>query len=251
MQRLIVKYQRFIQIMATENDRVAVPTLDVDLAWHTQQLSPQVYTSFTFAKTQKLVDHDDKINEDKLATAFEWTSKVYQENFGEVYSECTCWYCESIRASHVSSVGRVLGVSKNEKSKSPSQVLDSCWAELSILTTVVINEFHDSGKASLCPPDASAHISAHNAVKYHDEDSRRSAAYKAIHDAQLARMEENYKKAQKRAEKKGRKLPPRDEYYYYWGYPYMMYGPWVYPIYWTPTFYYADPGMAAAGTGHA
>lgn len=120
-----------------------------------------------------------------------------------------------------------------------------------ILTMAVVNEFHESGKANLCPPDASAHISAHNAVKYHDEDSRRAVAYKAMHDAQIARMDDNYKKAQKRAEKKGRKIPPRDEYYYYWGYPYMMYGPWVYPIYWTPGFYYADPGMAAAGSGHA
>lgn len=117
MKRSIVKYQRFVQIMAADKDKVAVPTLDVDLAWHTHQLSPRSYFEFTFAKTQKLIDHDDKINEDKLAAAFEWTSKTYQEYFGEVYSECTCWYCESVRASHISSVGRVLGVSKNEKSK--------------------------------------------------------------------------------------------------------------------------------------
>lgn len=117
MQRLIVKYQRFIQIMASDKDKVVVPTLDVDLAWHTHQLSPRSYFDFTFAKTQKFIDHDDKINEDKLAAAFEWTSKTYQEYFGEVYSECTCWYCESVRTSHVNSVGRVFGVSKNEKSK--------------------------------------------------------------------------------------------------------------------------------------
>ncbi|KAH8194952.1 hypothetical protein TruAng_010893 [Truncatella angustata] len=230
MQRLVVKYQRFVQIMASNSNKVAVPTLDVDLAWHTHQLSPRSYLEFTFAKTGKFIDHDDKINEDKLASAFEWTSKTYQGLFGEVYSECTCWYCESVRASHISSVGRVLGVSKNEK---------------------LVNEFHESGRANMCPPDASAHISAHNAVKYHDEDASRAITLKAMHDTQLARMEANYKKAQKRAEKKGRKLPPRDEYYYYWGYPYMMYGPWVYPIYWTPGFYYYDPGMAAAGTGHA
>jgi hypothetical protein len=117
MRRLIVKYQRFVQIMASDKDKVVVPTLDVDLAWHTHQLSPRAYLAFTFAKTQKFIDHDDKINEDKLAASFEWTSKTYQEYFGEVYSECTCWYCESVRASHVNSVGRVLGVSKNEKSK--------------------------------------------------------------------------------------------------------------------------------------
>lgn len=117
MKRLVVKYQRFMQIMAANALQVAVPTLDVDLAWHTHQLSPCAYLDFTYAKTQKFIDHDDKINEDKLSSAFEWTSKTYQEMFGEVYSECTCWYCETVRSSHVSSVGRVLGVSKNDKSK--------------------------------------------------------------------------------------------------------------------------------------
>lgn len=65
-------------------------------------------------KTGKFIDHDDKIDEIKLTSAFEWTSKKYQQLFGEVYSECTCWYCESIRASHVSSLGKLLGVSRND-----------------------------------------------------------------------------------------------------------------------------------------
>lgn len=69
-------------------------------------------------KTRRLIDHDDKIDEDKLSTAFEWTSKEYQEIYGEVYSECTCWYCESIRASHVSSLCSKLRISKNEKGTS-------------------------------------------------------------------------------------------------------------------------------------
>jgi hypothetical protein len=116
--------------MSFDKDKVAVPTLDVDLAWHTHQLSPPAYLGFTYAKTQKFIDHDDKINEDKLATAFEWTSKTYQESFGEVYSECTCWYCESVRASHVSTVGRVFGVSKNEKSKFPFNPSNICRFQL-------------------------------------------------------------------------------------------------------------------------
>ncbi|KAI4869703.1 hypothetical protein F4820DRAFT_364305 [Hypoxylon rubiginosum] len=116
MTRLITKYKRFAKIMATYPNEVAVPTLDVDLAWHTQQLSPSAYTHWIYAKTRLLIDHDDKIDEDKLSTAFEWTSKMYQELFGEVYSECTCWYCESVRAAHISSMGSVLRVSRNEKS---------------------------------------------------------------------------------------------------------------------------------------
>jgi hypothetical protein len=95
MGRLVTKYARFINIMATNPNNTAVPTLDIDLAWHTHQLSPANYYQYTVSKCQKFIDHDDKIDEDKLNTSFEWTSKVYQEKYGEPYSNCSCWYCES------------------------------------------------------------------------------------------------------------------------------------------------------------
>jgi hypothetical protein len=94
MKRLLLKYQRFIQIMATYPLHVAVPTLDVDLGWHTHQLSPRSYYDYTVSKCKKFIDHDDKMDEDQLNTGFEWTSKTYQKLFQGVYSECTCWYCE-------------------------------------------------------------------------------------------------------------------------------------------------------------
>jgi hypothetical protein len=118
MERLITKYERFLRIMAANPKQIAVPTLDVDLAWHTHQLSPQAYYSHVVAKMQRFIDHDDKISEDKLTASFEWTSKTYQDMFGLVYSACTCWYCESVRTSHVSSVRSMFGTSRHEKSKS-------------------------------------------------------------------------------------------------------------------------------------
>jgi len=60
------------------------------------ELSPQAYYNYTLEKTKKFVDHDDKISEDKISDAFEWTSETYQKAYNEVYSECTCWYCEGI-----------------------------------------------------------------------------------------------------------------------------------------------------------
>ncbi len=219
-------------MMATYPGHIVVPTLDVDLAWHTQQLAPPLYYDWMRSQTGKFTDHDDKIAEVKLTSAFEWTSKTYQEIYNEIYSECTCWYCESIRESHVSSIGQFLGVSKNEKCESvpfPSSVLYIC--ENHLLTRpffAVAKSFHQSGHANLCPPDASAHISAHNAVKLKpvsssDADIRRQSLLRI-----QQRLDEQYRKAQKRAQKKGHEIPPRDEYYHnHWGYPYMMYGPWV------------------------
>jgi hypothetical protein len=50
----------------------------------------------------------------------------------------------AIRSKHISSSAKLFGTSKHEK---------------------ILNDFYDSGAAKLCPPDNSAHISSHNAVK--------------------------------------------------------------------------------------
>ncbi|KAL2255371.1 hypothetical protein VTK26DRAFT_3506 [Humicola hyalothermophila] len=115
MARLLKKYGRFFQLMASNPGKLAVPTLDVDLAWHTHQLSPSRYYAYSLAWMGRFVDHDDKIDENVLSKQFEWTSKTYQERFDEVYSECTCWYCEAIRSAHISTIGKALGMSRNEK----------------------------------------------------------------------------------------------------------------------------------------
>lgn len=132
--RFLIKYDRFFSIMASKPDQVVVPTVDIDLIWHTHQLSPRQYYKFTVAKIGLFVDHHDKVDEDKLSEAFEWTTKTYQAMYGEVYSECICWYCESkwpqyetlptlthitliaIRAWSISSFGVLLNVSKQDKS---------------------------------------------------------------------------------------------------------------------------------------
>lgn len=94
MKRLLVKYSRFLQIMQAHPLHVCVPTLDVDLGWHTHQLSTKSYFDYTFVHCKKFIDHDDKMDENALSDGFDWTSKAYAKMFGEVYSECTCWYCE-------------------------------------------------------------------------------------------------------------------------------------------------------------
>ncbi|KAI1735896.1 hypothetical protein F4680DRAFT_452558 [Xylaria scruposa] len=231
MTRLITKYERFTDIMSKNPLHIAVPTLDVDLAWHTHQLSPASYYEWMCLRTHRFIDHDDKIDESKLSTSFEWTSKIYQELYGEVYSECTCWYCESVRTSHVSSIANRLSIFKSDKDKAH-------------------DNFYESGRAALCPPDNSAHISAHNSVRITDNSSKRSLIQKQLHLRHQKRLEDNYEKARKRAKRKGRELPPRDDYYYYyWGAPYLLYGPYVYPAYYVCPIYY-DSATVAAGSGY-
>lgn len=181
MSRLIIKYLRFVKIMS-DPIHMAVPTLDVDLAWHTHQLSPPNYMDYTVHTTRQFIDHDDKIAETKLNDSFAWTSKTYQKTFGEPYSECTCWYCEAIRESHTSGASRMFG-GKSAKAE---------------------DQLHNSEQ----DPRKSVHISTHNAVRPDDATYNATAARKA------KELEKEYQKACERARKKGRKEPKRDDYYY-------------------------------------
>jgi hypothetical protein len=189
MSRFITKYERFFDIMTAYPSNVVCPTLDVDLAWHTHQISAQDYYVYSDSRTGKLIDHDDKIEETALNDAFAWTSKTYQSLYGEPYSECTCWYCEAVRESHTSSLDRVLK-SQNHRANS---ILHGA-------TTMPRN------------PGGYPHISAHNAV--HDKAQRANAR------VQEARLDRNYHAACARARKNGYEEPDRKTYFASaWGYP--------------------------------
>jgi hypothetical protein len=192
MQRLLLKYDRFFRIMASNPGKMAVPTLDVDLAWHTHQLSPQKYYAYSLKMTRdRFIDHDDKVEAETLSEAFEWTSKEYEKMCGLVYSECTCWYCEAIRAKHAPSSANPFGkFSRHDKAA---------------------DEFYKSGAADLCPPDNSAHISAHNAVPA-VYDPTMTLIQNRLAVSRRKQLDEAYEKACKRAIKRGRPAPKKDEF---------------------------------------
>ena len=229
MARLIQKYTHYMYIIACHPNQTAVPTLDVDLAWHTHQLSPPYYYAYTVTKTARFIDHDDKIEETALSTAFEWTSKTYQKMYNELYSECTCWYCEAIRESHTSSIKRVFGGNKAIESQ--------------------LDRLHAGNK----DPNTSPHISAHNAIKADKDVSR------GIREASMkAKLERDYQKACNHARKKGRTPPTRDQYNgsdsaMAYGYP--LYMPYYAPYMGDPCvnsgFYVANPGCANFTEGAA
>ncbi len=179
---------------------------------HTHQVSPKHYFAYSLSKTQKFIDHDDKIDEVKLSTAFEWTSKTYQRLYSAIYSECTCWYCEAVRESHTSSISRLF--------KSNSNI------------EMDLDRLHRS-PTDTSNPHTAPHISAHNAIKPTAPRSTTDANIKAIE------LERNYNKSRRQALKKGREPPARSEYMMYYGYGYPMYMPYYAP-------YMGDPGVTQA-----
>ena len=63
--------------MASSPDAFFVPTLDIDLAWHTHQLSGPKYNSDCLQLIGRFVDHNDKVEEVHLADAFDVTCRAW------------------------------------------------------------------------------------------------------------------------------------------------------------------------------
>ncbi|KAJ4304674.1 hypothetical protein N0V90_000201 [Kalmusia sp. IMI 367209] len=204
MQRSIVKYHRFVRIIAENPRGMAVPTLDVDLAWHTHQLAPKLYYQYTVSETKRFVNHDDKITETSLNKSFAWTSKIYEKKYGQPYSECACWYCETVREPLRSSLtNRIFGSSQNVKDVLEKQLPRD--------------------------PTLGPHISAHNAfVGTNSAQERRS---------ELEQLDLRYAKVRKRYQKKKREsdTPMRKN-------DATIYGPYGFPMYY-PVYipYYSEP----------
>ncbi|CRK11061.1 hypothetical protein BN1708_010005 [Verticillium longisporum] len=236
MLKNVTKYERFFDIMAANPGEAAVPTLDVDLAWHTHQLSPKAYYEYSVSTTRNFVDHNDKVDEEKLGVSFEWTSKMYEKKYNEVYAECRCWYCETVRMQSIPKIAKMFASSKEEK---------------------FLESYHASGNSSkhpLPPSTPSAHISTHNAV-HTVETKSRSATTRMQRMLFRNAIDEYEVKARKKAT---RPLPTgeprmgqREDTALKWGVRVPLAGPWVSIAAATTTaaMYATPPGEVYTGPG--
>ena len=90
----IERYSGFFRVMQQNPGKTAVPTFDVDLVWHTQQLTPSKYYRYSLVNCNNLfIDHDDKIVDDVLNDSFGWTCEEFAHLTGSDYDKCLCWCC--------------------------------------------------------------------------------------------------------------------------------------------------------------
>ncbi|KAG1766295.1 hypothetical protein EDD22DRAFT_750248, partial [Suillus occidentalis] len=67
-----------------------VPTLDIDLGWHTHQLMASRYQNDCLSLVGRYVDHDDKVEEGQLATSFDLTCRAWNDRYHVPYMHCGC-----------------------------------------------------------------------------------------------------------------------------------------------------------------
>ncbi|KIJ16489.1 hypothetical protein PAXINDRAFT_75707 [Paxillus involutus ATCC 200175] len=131
LQHCIARYQAFLGLMKESQASMFVPTLDIDLAWHTHQLMARRYQQDCFEVVGHFVNHDDKLEEGHLATSFDVTCRVWKERYGLSYMYCGCPLPDE-------SIGRRL-----------RRTLGSA---------------HNHGGSLLAPSDATSRPATHNAV---------------------------------------------------------------------------------------
>lgn len=148
----IVRYARFFKLMCDNyGERMLVPTLDIDLIWHTHLLSPVCYIQYSRAATRQnlVIGHDDNVDEETLAASFQETGNLYYQLYDEHYYYCPCSFCNETAANSRPIVKSLFGVS-TAKSQ-PAHFNNSSSALVKI--------------ASLDTNTNASHISAHNAVR--------------------------------------------------------------------------------------
>jgi hypothetical protein len=87
----ISRYRKFLHLMKKKDSMNRkqypfVPTLDIDLAWHTHQLFPQAYRSWCAENVGRSINHDDTVGKERIDDGLRLTSLAWLEEFGEAYS---------------------------------------------------------------------------------------------------------------------------------------------------------------------
>ncbi|KAG5636119.1 hypothetical protein H0H81_009051 [Sphagnurus paluster] len=90
LQHAIARYHAFLDLMAASPVAFHVPTLDIDLAWHTHQLLGKSYNDKCMTHVGRYIDHDDKVEERTLSSSFDVTCRAWKERFNIPYTHCGC-----------------------------------------------------------------------------------------------------------------------------------------------------------------
>ncbi|OJJ72420.1 hypothetical protein ASPBRDRAFT_175492 [Aspergillus brasiliensis CBS 101740] len=73
------RYNNFVELFRLHPGVMLVPTLDIDLVWHTHLCSAARYRVFIMERVGRFINHDDKLGKGTLDDGFERTKELYEE----------------------------------------------------------------------------------------------------------------------------------------------------------------------------
>ncbi|OKP14554.1 hypothetical protein PENSUB_13906 [Penicillium subrubescens] len=82
----VFRYLKFLQLMK-ENQNTLVPTLDIDLIWHTHQLSPVAYEKYCKTHIGRPINHVDTIRAMRRSKKEDNTASLWATRYSESYHD--------------------------------------------------------------------------------------------------------------------------------------------------------------------
>lgn len=90
------RYFKMLVLMRENPGAFVVPTLDMDLLWHTHLAFPAAYAQDTRRIVGSVVAHDDSVNDraegSKLSVSSQTTAELWERQFGEPWARPGCMY---------------------------------------------------------------------------------------------------------------------------------------------------------------
>jgi hypothetical protein len=96
LQRAIERYARLIGLSGLYPDASLLPTLDIQLAWHTHQCSASRYEAEMQTTADRILDDDYGLSSAAAQTAKTQTADLWRIRYGQQYDTCHCWDCEAL-----------------------------------------------------------------------------------------------------------------------------------------------------------
>src|SRR5262245_48194035 len=82
------RYHKFLTLIKENPGQMLVPTLDIDLFWHSHILHPNEYRSYCFYTLGKILNHDDSVEDSKLTNSFARTVQLWVKITFLVWKDC-------------------------------------------------------------------------------------------------------------------------------------------------------------------
>jgi hypothetical protein len=100
------RYHKFMLLMKRQGKKHEnlVPTLDIDLCWHTHQLFPRPYREWCLEHLGRAVNHDDTIGTASLSQGLRQTSLAWLGAYREAYTT------DDLKKSYYSTGRKVAGI---------------------------------------------------------------------------------------------------------------------------------------------
>ena len=95
LSRAVERAESYFTMFKIHPGKILVPTLDVDLVWHSTLLTPTAYREYTRRTSGRFIDHNDQLPTGTLDEGFEFTAAAFERFTGEEYARCMCWNCET------------------------------------------------------------------------------------------------------------------------------------------------------------